>query len=159
MAVRKFTRLFILLNKTVALHLMKSSKFAVLKASSFYEVGRSRPRIRFLAFARDAVESQESGNLKIVLLPSQSAHQGIESDEKVSNNILNEECSPDEVSGEVEIRGEAFRDQITDKEPRHNAWRKSDGVSLCDVMELQKSDEDMMHGRESMYKTFSPFFF
>ena len=60
MAVRKFTRLFILLHKTVALHLTKSSKFAITKASSFYGAGRTVPRTRFLAFAKNAVESQES---------------------------------------------------------------------------------------------------
>ena len=86
-----------------------------MKASSFYGAGRSRPRIRFLAFAKDIVESQESGDLEIVLLPPESTNQGIESDEEGSDNILNEECLPHEVSGEVEIHGEAFEDEITEK--------------------------------------------
>ena len=138
---------------------MKSSKSAVMKASSFYGVGRSRPRIRFLASAKDIVESQASDDLEMVLLPPESANQRIESDEKGSDNILNEECLPDKVSGEVEIHGEAFEDEITEKESRHSVWRKSDEVSLCDAKELQKSDEGMMHGGESMYQTFSLFFF
>ena len=71
---------------------------------------------------------------------------------------MNEECLPDEVSGEVKIHREAFEDEITEKESRHSAWRKSDEVSLCDAKELQKSDEVMMHGGESMYQTFSWFF-
>ena len=94
-----------------------------------------------------------------MLLPPESANQGIDSDEEGSDNILNEECLPDEVSGEVEIHGEAFEDDITEKESRHSVWRKSDEVSFCDAKELQKSDEVMMHGRESMYQTFSLFFF
>ena len=63
-----------------------------------------------------------------------------------------------EVSGEVEIHGEAFEDKITEKESRHSVWRKSDEVSLGDAKELQKSDEVMMDGGESMYQTFSLFF-
>ena len=137
---------------------MKSSKSAVIKASSFYGAGRSRPQIRFLASAKDIVESQESNDLEIVLLPPESANQGIESDKEGSDNILNEECLPDEVSGEVEIHGEAFEDKITEKESRLSVWRKSDEVSLCDAKELQKSDGVMMHGGVSMYQTFSLFF-
>ena len=83
---------------------MKSSKSAVVKASSFYEAAWSRPRIRFLSSAKDIVESQESDDLEIVLLPPESTNQGIESDKKGSDNILNEKCLPDEVSGEVEIK-------------------------------------------------------
>ena len=93
-----------------------------------------------------------------MLLPPESANQGIESDEEGNHNTLNEECLPDEVSGEVEIHGEAFEDEITEKESRHSVWRKSDEVSLCDAKELQKSDEVMMHGGESMYQFFSLFF-
>ena len=137
---------------------MKSSKSAVVKASSFYEAAWSRPRVRFLASAKDIVESQESDDLKIVLLPPESTNQGIESNEKGSDNILNEKCLPDEVSGEVERHGEAFEDKITEKESRHSVWRKSDEVSLCDAKELQNSDKVMMHGGESMYQTFSLFF-
>ena len=133
---------------------MKSSKSAVMKASSFYGAGRSRPRIRFLASAKDIVKSQESDDLEIVLLPPESANQGIESNEEGSDNILNEECLPDK----VEIHGEAFEDEITEKGSRHSVWRRSDEVSLCDAKELQKSDEVMMHGGESMYQTFSLFF-
>ena len=144
--------------KTVALHLVKSSKSAVMKVSSFYGAGRSRPRIRFLASAKDIVESQESDDLEIVLLSPKLANQGIESDEEGSDNILNEECLPDEVSGEVEIHGEAFEDKITEKESRHSVWRKSDEISLRDAKKLQKSDEVMKHGGESMYQTFSLFF-
>ena len=118
---------------------MKSSKSAVMKASSFYGIGRSRPRTRFLTSAKDIVESQESDDLEIVLLPPKSTNQGIESDEEGSDNILNVECLPDEVSGEVEIHGEAFEDEIIEKESRHSVWRKSDEVSLCDVKEQQKS--------------------
>ena len=87
-----------------------------------------------------------------MLLPPESANQGIDSDEEGSDNILNEECLPDEVSGE------AFEDKSTEKESRNSVWRKSDEVSLCDAKELQKSDEVMMHGGESMYQTFSLFF-
>ena len=94
-----------------------------------------------------------------MLLPPESTNQGIGSNEKGSDNILNEKCLPDEVSGEVERHGEAFEDKITEKESRHSVWRKSDEVSLCDAKELQKSDEVMMHGGESMYQTFSLFFF
>ena len=144
--------------KTVALHLVKSSKSAVMKASSFYGADWSRPRIRFLASAKDIVESQESDDLEIVLFPPKSANQEIKSDEEGSYNILNEECLPDEVSGEIEIHGKALKDEITEKESRHSVWRKSDEVSLCDAKELQKSDEVMMHGGESMYQTFSLFF-
>ena len=104
------------------------------------------------------VESQESDDLEIVLLPPKSANQRIESDEEGSDNILNEKCLPDKVSGEVKIHGEAFEDEITEKESRHSVWRKSDEVSLCDPKEPQKSDEVMMYGRESMYQTFSLFF-
>ena len=103
---------------------MKSSKSAVMKASSFYGAGRSRPRIRILTSAKDIVESQESDDLEIVLLPPELANQGIESDEKGSNNILNKEWLLDEVSGEVEIHGKAFEDEITEKESRHSVWRK-----------------------------------
>ena len=71
---------------------MKSSKSAVVKASSFYGAGWSRPRIRFLASAKDIVESQESDDFEIVLLPPESANQEIESDEEGSDNILNEKC-------------------------------------------------------------------
>ena len=71
---------------------------------------------------------------------------------------MNEECLPDEVSGEVEIHGEAFKDEITEKESKHSVWRKSDEVSLCDAKELQKSGKVMMHEGESMYQTFSLFF-
>ena len=70
-----------------------------MKASSFYQAGRSRPRIRFLASAKDIAEFQESDDLEIVLLPPESTNQRIESDEEGSDNILNEECLPDEVSG------------------------------------------------------------
>ena len=45
---------------------MKSSKSAVMKASSFYGAGRSRSRIRFLASAKDIVESQESDDLALL---------------------------------------------------------------------------------------------
>ena len=137
---------------------MKSSKSAVMKASSFYGAGWSRPGIRFLASAKDIVESQESDDLEIVLLPPELANQGIKSDEESSDNFLNEECLPDKVSRKVEIHGEAFEDEITEKESRHSVWRKSDEVSLCDAKELQKSDEVMMHGGESMYQIFSVFF-
>ena len=89
-----------------------------------------------------------------MLLPPDSTNQGIKSDEEGSDNILNEECLPDEVSGEVEIHGEVFEDEIAEKQSRHSVWRKS----LCDAKKLQKSDEVMMHGGESMYQTFSPFF-
>ena len=156
---QKVHSVLILQYKTVALHLVKSIKSAVMKASSFYGADRSRPRIRFLASAKDIVESQKSADLEIVLLPPESANEGVESDEGGGDNILNEECLPDEVSGEVEIHGEAFEDEITEKESRHSVWRKSDEVSICDAKELQKSDEIMMHGRESMYQTFSLFFF
>ena len=54
--------------------------------------GRSNPRIRFLASAKDIVESQEFDHLEMVLLPSESANQEIESDEEGSDNILNEEA-------------------------------------------------------------------
>ena len=77
--------------------------------------GRSNPRIRFLASAKDIVESQEFVHLEMVLLLSESANQEIESDEEGSDNILNEECLPDEVCREVEIHGEAFEDEITEK--------------------------------------------
>ena len=140
------------------MHLVKSSKSAVMKASSFYGAGRSRPRIRILTSAKDIVESQESDDLEIVLLPPELANQGIESDEKGSNNIMNKERLPDEVSGEVEIHGKAFEDEITEKESRHSVWRKSDEVSFCDVKELQKSDEVTMHGGESMYQLVLCFF-
>ena len=53
---QKVHLVFILQYKTVALHLVKSSKSAVMKASSFYGAGWSRPRIRFLASAKDIVE-------------------------------------------------------------------------------------------------------
>ena len=89
-----------------------------------------------------------------MLLPPESAKQGIQSDEEGSDNILNEERLPDE----VEIHGEAFEDKITEKESRHSVWCKSDEVSLCDAKELQKSDEVIMHGGESTYQTFSLFF-
>ena len=115
---------------------MKSSKSAVIKASSFYGAGRSRPRIRFLPSAKDIVESQESNHLEIVLLPPESTNQEIEGDEEGSDNILNKECLPDEVSAEVEIHGETFEDEITEKGSRHSVWRKSDKVSLCDAKEL-----------------------
>ena len=72
---------------------------------------------------------------------------------------MNEECLPDEVSGEAEIHGEAFEHQITEKESGHSVWCKKDKVSVCDAKELQKSDEVMMHGVESMHQTFSLFFF
>ena len=52
-----------------------------MKASSFYGAGRSRPRIRFLASAKDSVEFQKSDDLEIVLLSPESTNQGIESDE------------------------------------------------------------------------------
>ena len=129
-----------------------------MKASSFYGAGRSRPRIRFLTSAKDTVESQESDDLEIVLLPPESANQGIESNEEGSDNTLNEECLPDEGSEEVEIQGEAFENEITEKESRHSLWRKSDEVNLCDAKELPKSYEVMMHGGESTYQTFSLFF-
>ena len=89
--------------KTVTLHLVKSSKSAVMKASCLYGASRPRPRIRFLASTKDIVKSQESDDLEIVLLPPELVNQGIESDEEGSDNILNEECLPDEVSGKVEI--------------------------------------------------------
>ena len=94
-----------------------------MTTSSFYGAGRSRPRIRFLASAKDIVESQKSDDLEIVLLPPESTNQGIESDVEGSDNILNEECLPNEVSGEVEIHGEAFEDKMTEKESRLNVWR------------------------------------
>jgi len=70
---------------------------------------------------------------KIVLLPPESANQEIESDDEEGSDILNEECLPNEVSGEVEIHGEAFENKITEKESRNNVWRISDEVSLFDA--------------------------
>jgi len=80
-----------------------------MKASSLYGAGRSRPQIRFLASAKDIVESQESDDLEIVLLPPESANQGIESDEEGNDNILNEECLPDQVSGISRNTRRSFR--------------------------------------------------
>ena len=133
------------------IHFTTSFTFGEVEEVCSHEsgAGRSRPRIRLglLASAKDIVESQESDDLEIVLLPTESANHGIESDEEGSDNILNEKCLPDEVSGEVAIHGEAFEDEITEKESSHRVWHKSDEVSLCDAKELQKSDEVMMHGR------------
>ena len=83
-------------------------------------------------------------------LPPDLVNQGIEGNEECRDNILNEECSPDKVFGEVEIQREASKDEIAEKESRHSAWRKSDEVSLCNARELQKSDEAMTHKGESM---------
>ena len=44
-----------------------------MNAISFYGAARPRPRIRFLASAKDIVESQESDDLEIVLLFPESA--------------------------------------------------------------------------------------
>ena len=74
-----------------------------MNAISFYGAARPRARIRFLASAKDIVESQESDDLEIVLLPPESADEGIDSDEEGNNNILNEECLPYEIAGEVEV--------------------------------------------------------
>ena len=86
-----------------------------MKVSSFYGAGRSRPRIRFLASAKDIVESQDSDDLEIVLLPPESANQGIESDEEGSDNILNEECLPDEVSGKLKYTEKLSKTKLQKK--------------------------------------------
>ena len=96
---------------------MQSNKSAVSNVSTFYGAGRYWPQIKFLASAKDVVEFQESDDFEIVLLHSESANQGIESVEEGSDNILNEECLSDEISGEVEIRKEIFADEITKKNP------------------------------------------
>ena len=64
----------------------------------------------------------------MLLLP-ELANQGIENVEKGSDNILNDKCLLDKVSEEVEIHGEAFKDEITKKESRHSVWRKSEEIS------------------------------
>ena len=53
-----------------------------MKASSFYEAGRSWSRIRFLATAKDIVGFHESDDLEIVLLPPDLVNQGIEGNEE-----------------------------------------------------------------------------
>ena len=88
-----------------------------MKAISFYGAARPRPRIRFLASAKNIVESQESDDLEIVLLPPESADQGIDSDEG-NDNILNEKCLPDEIAGEVEVHVGDFEDEEVDTNPR-----------------------------------------
>ena len=129
-----------------------------MNAISFYGAARPRPRIRFLASAKDIVESQESDDLEIVLLPPESADQGIDSNEERNDNILNEECLPDEIAGEVEVHGGDFEDKEVDTNPRSILWRKSDDVTLGNPEEVQKSNEVFIHGGKSMYEIFLLFF-
>ena len=96
---------------------MKSSKSAVMKASSFYGAGRSKPRIKFLASAIDIVESQESDDLEIVLLPTKSANQRIESDEEGSDDILNEECLPSEFPEKLKYTEKLSKTKLQKKNP------------------------------------------
>ena len=129
-----------------------------MNAISFYGAAWPRPRIRFLASVKDIVESQESDDLEIVLLPPESADQGIDSDEEGNDNILNEECLPDEIAGEVEVHGGDFEDKEVDTNPRRILWRKSDDVILGNPEEVQKSNEVFIHGGKSMYEIFLLFF-
>ena len=129
-----------------------------MNAISLYGAARPRPRIRFLASAKDIVESQESDDLEIVLLPPESVDQGIDNDEEGNDNILNEECLPDEIAGEVEVHGGDFEDEEVDTNPRRILWRKSDDVTLGNPEEVQKSNEGFIHGGKSMYEIFYYFF-
>ena len=129
-----------------------------MNAISFYGAARPRPRIRFLASAKDIVESQESDDLEIVLLPPELANQGIDSDEEGNDNILNEECLPDEIAGEVEVHGGDFEDEEVDTNPRRILWRKNDNVTLGNPEKVQKSNEVFIHGGKSMYEIFLLFF-
>ena len=129
-----------------------------MNAISFYGAARPRPRIRFLASSKDIVESQESDDLEIVLLSPESADQGIDSDEEGNDNILNEECLPDEIAGEVEVHGGDFEDEEVDTNPRRILWCKSDDVTLGNPEEVQKSNEVFIHGGKSMYEIFLLFF-
>ena len=129
-----------------------------MNAISFYGAARPRPRIRFLESAKDIVESQESDDLEIVLLPPESADQGIDSDEEGNDNILNEECLPNKIAGKVEVHGGDFEDEEVDTNPRRILWRKSDNVTLGNPEEVQKSNEVFIHGGKSMYEIFLLFF-
>ena len=93
-----------------------------------------------------------------MLLPPESADQGIDSDEEGNDNILNEECLPDEIAGEVEVHGGDFEDEEVDTNPRRILWRKSDDVTLGNPEEVQKSNEVFIHGGKSMYEIFLLFF-
>ena len=129
-----------------------------MNAISFYGAARPRPRIRFLTSAKDIVESQESDDLEIVLLPPESADQGFDSDEEGNDTILNEECLPYEIAGEVEVHGGDFEDEEVDTNPRRILWRKSNDVTLGKPEEVQKSNEVFIHGGKSIYKIFLLFF-
>ena len=118
-----------------------------MNAISFYGAARPRPIIRFLASAKDIVESQESDDLEIVLLPPESADQGIDSDEEGNDNILNEECLPDEIAGKVEVHGGDFEDEEVDTNPRRILWCKSDNVTLGNPEEVQKMRFSYMEER------------
>ena len=65
-----------------------------------------------------------------MLLPPESADQGIDSNEEGNDNILNEERLPDEIAGEVEVHKGDFEDEEVDTNPRRILWRKSDNVTL-----------------------------
>ena len=93
-----------------------------------------------------------------MLLPPESADQGIDSDEEGNDNILNEECLSDEIAGEVEVHGGDFEDEEVDTNPRRILWRKSDDVTLGNPKEVQKSNEVFIHGGKSMYEIFLLFF-
>ena len=108
---------------------IQSIKFSVMDSLSFYG-GSRKPRIRFLDSVKDAVESQESDDLEIVILPPEATDQEKDSDEEGNNSVSNEEHLPEEVAGEVEIHKGIFEGDENESISRHSLWRKNDKVSL-----------------------------
>ena len=78
-----------------------------------------------MLYLKNLLESIDS--LEVVLIPPNN--QEIDSKEEGNNNILNEECLPDEVSDKFEIHGEAFKDKLSVTKSRCSRWRKSDEVN------------------------------
>ena len=60
-------------------------------------------RFHFLDDARNSVEHTNCEQLDIVILPPTDGDQNIASDEEGDEDILDQECLPDEVAGEVEV--------------------------------------------------------
>jgi hypothetical protein len=125
---------------------------------------RSTPavsRFRFLDSARNAIEQSNSEQLDIVLLPPTDGDQNTASDEEGDDDILDQDCLPDEVAGEVELHNDEEPNCGTENSINHQdskRWRKNENVSLDShtILPSSKAGED--HCGKDAFEIYQLFF-
>ena len=134
-----------------------------MNTSSFYGSSKTIPRLRFLSSALEAVQEldEEEEEPAIVILPPDSAEQGNESGGEGDDTILDNDCMPTEIAGNMEVHTTGVGGEDEDDHENQEdkiCWRKSENISLTELDEVEYNSCIGEYGGKLEDEIFSLFF-